>query len=96
VFDIYQPLRDPSLVGQLQGNATPGITYPTLTTTVKTNFTCRGLKGPGWYADIEAGCQQYHRCYSELRSTTFICPPGTLFSQETLICDFWYNVNCAA
>ena len=24
----------------------------------------------------------------------FICPNGTLFSQETQNCDYWFNVNC--
>ncbi|KAH7644594.1 hypothetical protein HUG17_0132 [Dermatophagoides farinae] len=25
---------------------------------------------------------------------SFLCPNGTIFSQEYLICDWWYNVKC--
>lgn len=88
-------VKTPEAVWEIESQAKSEKTVPALTAVVKTNFTCRGMKGPGWYVDLETGCQQYHRCYSAERSTAFICPPGTLFSQETLICDFWYNVNCS-
>src|SRR5699024_3629432 len=28
------------------------------------------------------------------REHSFLCPNGTIFSQEYLICDWWYNVKC--
>ena len=47
------------------------------------------------------GCQAYHVCLLDPLSgsmypTSFLCPNGTLFQQQTLNCDWWYNVDCAA
>ena len=25
---------------------------------------------------------------------SFLCPNGTLFSQQYLVCDWWFNVDC--
>ncbi|RWS26096.1 putative mucin-2-like protein [Leptotrombidium deliense] len=47
----------------------------------------------GFYADTENGCQTYRMCYGG-RQNTFLCPPGTLFSQILMTCDFWHKVNC--
>ena len=27
---------------------------------------------------------------------SFLCPNGTLFNQKYFVCDWWYNVDCAA
>ena len=38
----------------------------------------------------------FHVCTS-LRTSqffTFLCPNGTIFDVETLVCDWWFNVNC--
>ena len=26
---------------------------------------------------------------------SFLCPNGTLFQQEYLVCDWWFNVDCS-
>ena len=26
---------------------------------------------------------------------TFLCPNGTIFNQETFICDWWFNFDCS-
>lgn len=47
----------------------------------------------GMYANLESGCQGYHVCHGG-RKDTFMCPQGTLFNQELLVCDHWYRVQC--
>merc|ERR1712018_455269 len=59
-----------------------------------TDFSCDGKVFGGYYADLEMGCQVYNVCLSE--PTSCLCPNGTLFQQQTLNCDWWYNVDCAA
>lgn len=27
---------------------------------------------------------------------SFLCPNGTLFNQQYFVCDWWFNVDCAA
>ena len=27
---------------------------------------------------------------------SFLCPNGTIFSQQYFVCDWWYNHDCAA
>ena len=48
----------------------------------------------GYYADQEMQCQGYHVCLTPPnaatdRKTSFICPNGTIFNQQLLICDWW-------
>ena len=31
-----------------------------------------------------------------LYPVSFLCPNGTLFSQEVFVCDWWFNVDCGA
>jgi len=83
-------------------NAIPGIPgqdYPIFPVTVETSFICDD-KIPGYYADLEGECQQYHICASDGKSGqikySFLCPNGTLFNQQYFICDWWFNVDCAA
>lgn len=73
-----------------------GEDYPIYDKIPITGFDCREQLYQGFYADMEAGCQVYHSCNGGLRGSkhTFLCPNGTIFSQEYLICDWWYNVNC--
>ncbi|KAJ6215572.1 hypothetical protein RDWZM_010072 [Blomia tropicalis] len=95
-----------------------------------TSFDCSIQQYPGFYSDMEVGCQVYHSCsmgsigrrrtdLSQSNSNdgllasastsfgmarkigslngakhSFLCPNGTIFSQEYLICDWWYNVKC--
>lgn len=75
----------------------PGVDYPIHWQVPKTSFDCRNYELSGFYADIESDCQAYHSCHKGRGGRhTFLCPNGTLFSQELLTCDWWYNVECSA
>lgn len=75
----------------------PGVDYPIHWQVPKTNFDCRNYEQSGFYADVESDCQAYHSCHKGRGGRhTFLCPNGTLFSQELLTCDWWYNVECSA
>lgn len=75
----------------------PGVDYPIHWQVPKTSFDCRNYDQTGFYADVESDCQAYHSCHrGRGGSHTFLCPNGTLFSQELLTCDWWYNVECSA
>ena len=41
----------------------------------------------------------YHMCVAEAAGTfkkfSFLCPNGTIFNQEKLVCDAWFNVDCS-
>ena len=54
---------------------------------------------PCLYSDPEAECQAFHVCAADgrggLAKYSFLCPNGTLFSQEYFICDWWFNFDCA-
>merc|ERR1711974_129794 len=54
---------------------------------------------PRFYSDEEAFCQMYHMCVAEpsgsLKKFSFLCPNGTIFNQEKLVCDGWFNVDCS-
>ncbi|XP_072942745.1 uncharacterized protein [Epargyreus clarus] len=73
----------------------PGDDYPVLNSIPRTQFSCSG-KSPGYYSDVDTGCQVFRVC--TLGATygfqSFLCPNGTLFNQEVLVCDWWMNVNC--
>ncbi|XP_063591978.1 U-scoloptoxin(01)-Er1a-like [Penaeus indicus] len=58
----------------------------------------RNRKFPGYYADTapEAGCQVFHICQFDGRHDSFLCPNGTIFNQQYFVCDWWFNVDCAA
>ena len=38
----------------------------------------------------------FHMCQPNGNSDSFLCPNGTVFNQQYFICDWWYNVDCAA
>jgi len=63
------------------------------------SFQCDGLVNGGLYADVSAQCQMYHICVQQGTSGmvrhSFLCPNGTLFSQETLSCTTWHQVDCS-
>ncbi|RWS23480.1 hypothetical protein B4U80_03760, partial [Leptotrombidium deliense] len=72
-----------------------GVDFPVYAKIPETNFVCRDMEFPGFYADMETGCQVYHSCHHRRGLVhSFMCPNGTIFSQEYLICDWWYNVKC--
>lgn len=72
---------------------TPGVDYPIYSEIPKTSFDCKQQPLPGYYADIEAQCQVFHIC--ALNTTfNFLCPNGTIFSQEALVCVWWNQFDC--
>lgn len=38
--------------------------------------------------------QVYHHCGSGGYHQRFMCPNGTLYSELTQNCDFWFNIDC--
>lgn len=70
-----------------------GVDYPIYTEIPKTSFDCKNQQFPGYYADVEAQCQVFHIC--ALNTTfDFLCPNGTIFSQENLVCVWWNQFDC--
>lgn len=68
--------------------------YPTYTTIPKTNFDCQTKAQPGYYADVDTQCQVFHRCEITGNITSYLCVNTTVFNQITLVCDYFYNVDC--
>jgi len=72
----------------------PGRDYPVLESIPATGFTCADhSESGGVFADFETGCQVWHMCQGS-RMHSFMCPNGTIFSEKTRVCDWWYNVEC--
>ncbi|XP_014212351.1 uncharacterized protein LOC106642169 [Copidosoma floridanum] len=65
----------------------------------ETNFSCRGKVIGGYYADVEAGCQMFHVCTTgqkdEIMDIKFLCLNGTVFDQETRVCERVDEVDCS-
>ena len=38
--------------------------------------------------------QVFYICQEGGKSDAFLCPNGTIFNQEFLVCDWWYNFEC--
>ncbi|XP_076374067.1 uncharacterized protein LOC143258657 [Tachypleus tridentatus] len=60
-----------------------------------TNFRCRNYELPGYYADTETECKVFHICEPNKRQHDLMCPPGTIFSQALLTCDWPHKVQCS-
>ncbi|KAL1495037.1 hypothetical protein ABEB36_010522 [Hypothenemus hampei] len=64
-----------------------------------TNFTCHGKVIGGYYADIETNCQMFHVCTKgqagENMDIRFLCLNGTVFDQETRVCERIEEVDCS-
>lgn len=71
----------------------PGVDYPIYTEIPKTSFDCINQQWPGYYADVEAQCQVFHICALN-RTYDFLCPNGTIFSQQHLVCVWWNQFDC--
>nr|AWK28267.1 cuticular protein [Nilaparvata lugens] len=73
----------------------PTVDYPVLAAVPSTTFTCTGLP-QGYYADKEARCQVFHVCSTPplIIKSSFLCPNGSIFSQEHSVCEWWNMVNC--
>ncbi|KAM7361069.1 uncharacterized protein ACRADG_009608 [Cochliomyia hominivorax] len=73
----------------------PGVDYPIYSQVPQTSFDCAQQALPGYYSDIEAQCQVFHICALN-RTYSFLCPNGTIFSQEVLVCIWWNQYDCAS
>lgn len=72
----------------------PGQDYPIFGTIPSTSFRCSQQQWPGYYADVEARCQVFHICQEDGRSDAFLCPNGTIFSQQNFVCVWWFDFDC--
>ncbi|GFS48601.1 chitin-binding type-2 domain-containing protein [Trichonephila inaurata madagascariensis] len=92
-----EPMDDhykyPIQIGSIVG--VPGEDFPDYYDIPITSFTCTNKKRiPGFYADLETGCQVFHVCWPHRRES-FLCPVGTVFNQAILACDYWYSTDCS-
>jgi len=71
----------------------PDIDFPILGVIPRTAFSCAD-KQPGFYGDTEARCQVWHYCKTDGLKDSFLCPNGTIYTQEHRVCEWWFNVKC--
>nr|CAD7454491.1 unnamed protein product [Timema tahoe] len=45
--------------------------------------------------NVVSNAQVFYICGDSGRGTPFLCPNGTVFNQQFLVCDWWYNFDCA-
>ncbi|XP_076047244.1 uncharacterized protein LOC143028759 [Oratosquilla oratoria] len=89
------------LASNIPGGGVAGEDYPVLAEVPETRFACEDTGYPfGYFADTddEAGCQVFHVCQTRpngYQKDSFLCPNGTIFNQQYLVCDWWYNVDCS-
>ncbi|XP_066254311.1 uncharacterized protein [Euwallacea similis] len=69
--------------------------YPILSSVPETSFSCEQQEYPGYYADIETRCQVFHICANN-KTYDFLCPNGTIFHQEYLVCVWWNLFDCTS
>ncbi|XP_076047254.1 uncharacterized protein LOC143028768 [Oratosquilla oratoria] len=85
----------------IPGGGVAGEDYPVLSEVPFTGFACEATGYPyGYYADTapEAGCQVFHICQTRpngYQLDSFLCPNGTIFNQQYLVCDWWFNFDCS-
>ncbi|XP_066951165.1 pro-resilin-like [Macrobrachium rosenbergii] len=90
-----------ALAENIPGGGVPGEDYPILASVPDTGFDCNAQNVPGYYADTdaEARCQVFHICQDRpngrRQQDSFLCPNGTIFNQQYLVCDWWFNFDCA-
>nr|XP_027234798.1 collagen alpha-2(IV) chain-like [Penaeus vannamei] len=75
-----------------------GNDYPTYAEVPDTSFRCEDQQSPGYFADQEAECQVFHICVAQgrrIQKFSFLCPNGTIFDQQYLVCVWWYSFDCA-
>ncbi|XP_055349939.1 U-scoloptoxin(01)-Er1a-like [Paramacrobiotus metropolitanus] len=93
VWDLLKPAQYAAQVQALLANR-DGNQYPTYSAIPQTGFNCASKKQPGFYADTEAQCQVFHRCDVNGNQTSYLCVNSTVFNQVTLVCDYFFNVDC--
>ncbi|GAU95949.1 hypothetical protein RvY_07465 [Ramazzottius varieornatus] len=92
--NVQDPL-DSVQAYDLISTAQAGSDYPNFSTIPTTGFSCEQVGQPGFYADTEARCQVIRRCDINAIETSYLCPNMTVFNQITLVCDWFFNVDCA-
>ncbi|GAV04775.1 hypothetical protein RvY_15001 [Ramazzottius varieornatus] len=100
VWDALDKLRAKSPlqtdeIQQIYANAQPGQDFPILSEIPPTTIDCASFKQAGFYADEAGQCQVFHRCDVNGVLTSYLCPNMSLFNQITLVCDWFWNVDCA-
>merc|ERR1712045_512672 len=100
--DLDTAASDASGALDMLQNAIPGVPgedYPIYAEVPESGFTCDGQVDGGYYSDPEAECQVFHICTADgaggLAKYSFLCPNGTLFNQNSFICDWWFNFDCS-
>ncbi|KAF2357465.1 Chitin binding domain [Trinorchestia longiramus] len=89
------------LAASLPGGGVPGEDFPVLSEVPDTGFQCGDQAVSGYYADDdgEARCQVFHICQLResglVQQDSFLCPNGTVFNQQYLVCDWWFNFDCS-
>ncbi|XP_047103321.1 uncharacterized protein LOC124722163 [Schistocerca piceifrons] len=83
--------------GKVRSAVVPG--YLDFDNLPDTNFSCDGKVIGGYYADVETGCQMFHVCTigqkGEITDIKFLCLNGTVFDQETRVCERVDEVDCS-
>ncbi|OWA53796.1 hypothetical protein BV898_18217 [Hypsibius exemplaris] len=81
----------------LKGNKQPSDDFPKLLDIPEAakEFDCSSVNQAGFYADPNYGCQVFHRCDINGRLSTSLCGVSLIFNQITLVCDWYYNVDCS-
>ncbi|OQV17705.1 hypothetical protein BV898_08162 [Hypsibius exemplaris] len=84
-------------IQDLYPNAVAGKDYPDITVIPERGIDCASFKNPGFIADSSdvGKCQIFDRCDINGQLTSYICPKMSLFNQITLVCDWWFNVDCS-
>ncbi|ROT76023.1 hypothetical protein C7M84_005412 [Penaeus vannamei] len=70
-----------ALSENIPGGGVPGEDYPILASVPDTGFSCDA-----------------QRCKDRAlrrQQDSFLCPNGTIFNQQYLVCDWWFNVDCS-
>ncbi|XP_055348535.1 U-scoloptoxin(01)-Er1a-like [Paramacrobiotus metropolitanus] len=93
VWDLLKPALNAAEVQAILANRDAN-QYPVYNAIPQTGFSCASKKQPGFYADTEAQCQVFHRCDINGNQTSYLCVNSTVFNQVTLICDYFFNVDC--
>ncbi|XP_055348124.1 uncharacterized protein LOC129595221 [Paramacrobiotus metropolitanus] len=81
----------------LIATARAGQDYPNNVVIPQSDFDCTKTHQPGFYADNspQSRCQVFHRCDINGNQTSYLCPNMTVFNQITLVCNWWFDVDCS-
>ncbi|XP_048513093.1 uncharacterized protein LOC110117352 [Athalia rosae] len=81
----FGPENEGTAIDEIPGRA--GTDFPVFAEIPDTGFRCDRQIYPGYYADPGTGCQVFHICQRGGRKDSFLCPNGTIFNQQWLVCD---------